>query len=197
MTFTYESPRQRIVSGTGAIDLLAEELMALGTKHALIVCGASVRNNGLAAQIEVRIGSACAGVFDKVAAHSPLAACRDLAAQARRVEADAFITVGGGSASDTAKIAAVLLAEGDDVERHASRFEPPDRFLPVQLHRPKLPIIAIPTTASAAEATFGAGVRMPTGEKLVVWDQKLAARVISLTRRLSAERHANCWRRPR
>jgi alcohol dehydrogenase class IV len=180
MTFSYLTPQQKIVCGSDGISRIADEIAALGVARALLVCGATIGGAGLFSQIESRMKGLCVGVFTQVAAHSPLSSCRQLAEIARSLDADAFVTIGGGSASDTAKIAAVLLAEGDEIERHASRFEPPDRFLPVQLHRPKLPIVSIPTTASAAEVTFGAGVRMPDGSKLVVWDPKLAARLIVL-----------------
>jgi alcohol dehydrogenase len=180
MSFTYLSSHQKIVSGHGGISQIAGEITALDASRVLIVCGPTIRNSAVFAQVEACLHDLFIGVFDCVAAHSPLASCRDLAELARSLGADAFVTLGGGSASDTAKIAAVLLAEGDDIERHASRFKPPDCFLPVQLHRPKLPIISIPTTASAAEVTFGAGVRMPNGEKLVIWDPKVAARLVIL-----------------
>src|SRR6185437_4215878 len=100
---------------------------------------------------------------------------------ARRERVDALVAVGGGSASDTAKAIAILLAEGGRIEEHASRFEPPDRFFPTPLPNPKLPVISIPTTASAAEVTPGLGIRDPaTGAKLLFWDVKLASRVILL-----------------
>jgi alcohol dehydrogenase len=103
------------------------------------------------------------------------------AALGRELAVDALVAVGGGSASDTAKAIAILLAEGGEIADHASRFEPPDRFMPKPLRNPKLPIIAIPTTASAAEVTAGLGVRDPdTGVKLLFSDVKLAARVIIL-----------------
>jgi len=57
---------------------------------------------------------------------------------------------------------------------------PPDTVIaPPLLHR-KLPIVAIPTTASGAEATGSVGVRTDDGAKLLFSDVQLASRVILL-----------------
>jgi alcohol dehydrogenase class IV len=100
---------------------------------------------------------------------------RDLA---RAHEADGFIAVGGGSASDACKAAALWLAEGGELEQHATRFTPPDSLWTPPLRAPKLPIVAIPTTLSAAEVTGGGSVRTEDDRKIILVDPKLAARLV-------------------
>jgi alcohol dehydrogenase class IV len=110
--------------------------------------------------------------------HSPIADVLRLRELAREHGADGFIAIGGGSASDACKAAALWLAEGGELEQHATRFVPPDRLHVPPLHAPKLPIVAIPTTLSAAEVTGGGSVRTADGRKLVLVDARLAARLV-------------------
>ncbi len=175
------SPLQRCVMARNALRMLPIEVETLGVRRALVICGKKTSQSRLLQSAVASLGPACAAVFDRVVEHSETTVVTEGAALARESQADVLIAVGGGSASDTAKAIAILLAEGGVIEDHASRFVPPDQFFPKLLHRPKLPIIAIPTTASAAEVTPGLGIRDPaTGAKLLFWDVKLASRVIIL-----------------
>jgi alcohol dehydrogenase len=178
--FQYTSPLQRFVFEPGAVDKLVGEVRALGASRALVVCGGNTRRSRLFARVTEQLGDLWVATFDQVVEHSSTRLVTEGAERAREAEIDALVAVGGGSASDTAKAVAILLAEGGRIEDHASRFEPPDRFFSRELHRPKLPVIAIPTTASAAEVTPGLGIRASDGTKLLFWDIKLASRVILL-----------------
>src|SRR4051794_6771752 len=180
-TFEYNGPLQRVLAEAGAIRHVKRELQALGASRALLVCGGNTRRTRLFENVREAMGELCAGTFDRVIEHSSTTVVTEGAEQARAAGGDAFVAVGGGSASDTAKAIPILLAEGGRIEDHASRFVPPDQFFPKPLPSPKLPVIAIPTTASAAEVTPGLGIRDPaTGAKLLFWDVKLASRVILL-----------------
>lgn len=178
--FQYASPLTRVVLAPGAAEGVADELRRIGASRALVVCGGKTRRTRLLGRVLDALGPLAAGVFDKVVEHSATTVVTEGAELARERRIDALVAVGGGSSSDTAKGIAILLAEGGRIEDHASRFEPPDRFVPKELPAPKLPVIAIPTTASAAEVTPGLGIRDATGTKLLFWDVKLASRVILL-----------------
>jgi len=179
--YEVNSPLQRCVMGRNALRTLPAEVETLGGRRALVVCGKTTSRSRLLQSAVASLGPACAGVFDRVVEHSETTVVTEGAALARESQADVLIAIGGGSASDTAKAIAILLAEGGAIEDHASRFVPPAQFFPKPLHRPKLPIIAVPTTASAAEVTPGLGIRDPAaGTKLLFWDVKLASRVIIL-----------------
>lgn len=109
--------------------------------------------------------------------HAPTTSSEDIAAQLVDSTLDALLAFGGGSASDTAKAVAVLLAEGGRLEDHCSTFEPPDRLVSPTLREPKVPIIAVPTTLAGAEVTPGGGTTTAGGVKRTFWDPQVAARI--------------------
>ncbi|HYG46165.1 MAG TPA: iron-containing alcohol dehydrogenase, partial [Bordetella sp.] len=101
-------------------------------------------------------------------------------------DADCLVAFGGGSVADTAKAAALLAAEGGELASHATRFTPPATVYMPPLLRAKLPIVAVPLTASGAEVTPSFGIRTEAGEKLMFWDAQLASRVVLLDPQLNA-----------
>ena len=173
-------PLQRVVMAPGALDEVSREVAALGARRAMVVCGPNTAKTRLLARVVERLGATLVLLFDRVVEHSSTIVVTEGARLAREKNVDVLVAVGGGSASDTAKGIAILLAEGGRIEDHASRFTPPDQFVPKELPSPKIPILAIPTTASAAEVTPGLGIKDPQGTKLLFWDVKLASRVIIL-----------------
>ena len=176
----YNSPLQRVVCAANAIDLLPREVAALGLSRVLVLCGRNTVRTAAYAHALQALGPLCVARFDAVPAHSSIEACEEAAALARGHGVDGLVAIGGGSTSDTAKAVAILLAEGGRLHDHTSLFVPPDHFVHRELRAPKLPIIAIPGTASGAEVTPGLGVRSDEGHKLLFWDHKLAARLILL-----------------
>ena len=133
------------------------------------------------------LGPLLADNFDLIVEHSGTDIVEVAAKRAIDARVDLLLALGGGSASDTAKAVAILLAEGAPLHSHANRFTPPDKLIQQQLNQPKLPILAIPTTASAAEVTPGLGIRGADGHKLLFWDVKVAARTIILDPEANAE----------
>jgi alcohol dehydrogenase class IV len=109
--------------------------------------------------------------------HSSVETVERIAAIVRTERVDGFVALGGGSVSDTAKAAAILLGEGGRLEDHASRFTPPASLHIPELKAPKLPIVSIPCTASGAEVTPGLGIRSGN-RKLLFTDHQVAARLI-------------------
>ena len=182
----YQNTASRVLQRAGAVDALGREVAALGCQRVLVVCGGSTRRSALFERCMQSLGRLAVGQFDKVVEHSSTVLVTEAAQLARELRIDGIVAIGGGSASDTAKGIAILLAEGGQIEQHASRFVPPDQFVPTPLPSPKVPVIAVPTTASAAEVTPGLGLRDPQGRKLLFWDVKLACRLIVL------DPQANC-----
>ena len=70
---------------------------------------------------------------------------------ARQAGIDVLVSAGGGSAIDSAKGVAALLAEGGSLPRLGVRFTPPNKKEVPPMPAPKLPHIAIPTTLSGGE----------------------------------------------
>ena len=178
--FAVQNTGTRVVMRAGATADLAREVGALGCTRLMLVCGPRTRAGGVFAQVQAALGPLAVAVYDRVVEHSSTQGVTEAARLARAERIDGLVAVGGGSASDTAKGIAIVLAEGEPIARHASRFEPPDRFFPTELPNPKIPVIAVPTTASAAEVTPGLGIRNDEGKKLLFWDVKLACRLIVL-----------------
>jgi len=177
-SFVHRTLAAKVVFGPGALAGLAAELAELGVRRPMLVSGRRTAGSGVHARVRDGLASLPYESFDRVPEHSSVETVEALALRARDARVDGFVAVGGGSASDTAKAVALLLAEGGPLERHASRFTPPDRLVIPALPAPKLPIAAVPCTASAAEVTPSLGVRSPDGTKLLFSDVKLASRLI-------------------
>jgi alcohol dehydrogenase class IV len=129
--------------------------------------------------VQSALGESFGGLFDGVAAHSPLPAVLAGTARLRDLKADAVVAVGGGSAVVTARASSILLAEGEDIHRLCTQFpegRPP--FSP-KLARPKLPQFAVPSTPTTAFAKAGSAVVDPAlGQRLALFDPKTRASAI-------------------
>ncbi len=176
--FQHRTLASRVVFGPGCIATLGNELARLQVRRPLVLSGPRTSASSLHAAVRSALHGVAAQWFGEVPAHSSVAVVAHLVDLARREGIDGFVAVGGGSASDTAKATALWLAEGGALEDHASRFTPPADLFNPELLEPKLPIIAVPGTASAAEVTPSLGVRTPEGSKLLFTDPQLAARLI-------------------
>jgi alcohol dehydrogenase len=129
----------RIVFGDGAVGELQIELKRLGVERAVIVTDTILREKtDLVARVEKSLGARCAGVYDGVIPDTGVEVIDQGAAFCRTARADGLISLGGGSAIDTAKGMAIVLTEGGSIRDHqgASR-----------LTRRQTPHLSIPTTA--------------------------------------------------
>jgi alcohol dehydrogenase len=98
-----------------------------------------------------------ARVFAVVASHAPISAVEDAVQAVSPYGPDVLISLGGGSAHDTTKGLAVLLAMGGPLLRHCLSYVPPDDLQHRALSGPKLPIVTVPTTLAGSEANGAAG----------------------------------------
>ncbi|MGJ7582755.1 iron-containing alcohol dehydrogenase family protein [Variovorax sp. RHLX14] len=177
-SFVHQSPATRLIFGDGAVNALRTELPLLRIRRPMLLAGARTRESVLFARVLEALDGQLHELADAVPAHSSVGLVERLAAQARDAGVDCFIAVGGGSASDTAKAVALLLAEGGRLADHAVRFTPPTTLVVPPLRADKLPIVAVPGTASGAEVTGSLGVRDDDGAKLLFSDVRLAARLV-------------------
>ncbi|WP_170990232.1 iron-containing alcohol dehydrogenase [Aquamicrobium sp. LC103] len=178
--FTYLNTGTKVVMKAGAADLIETELERLGCRKVMVITGPSASRSAAFGEISAALGHRLVSVVSDIPAHTPEDFVMRSADEARSRGIDGLLAFGGGSASDCAKAIAIVLAEGGSISEHSSSFTPPDDFRPKELHQPKLPIIAVPTTASAAEVTPGLGVRGADGRKMLFWDVKLCPRLIVL-----------------
>lgn len=174
--FVHRSPASKVVFRPGAIADLPAELERLSVRKPLVLAGKRTAASPVFAQVAAALRGRYLQATD-VPEHSSVETVEAIVQQARERGVDGFIAVGGGSASDTAKAAAILLGEGGRLEDHASRFTPPAALHIPELRAPKLPIVSVPCTASGAEVTPGLGVRSGR-KKLLFTDVNVASRLI-------------------
>lgn len=188
MVMRYDQARQIFAIGPGAVRGLADELRVLGTRTVALVGSRRALASRAGDALRKQLGDVeILAEFGAIREHAPMVDTESIAAALAGDPPDALVTLGGGSASDTAKGVAILLAEGGPLADRCSRFVPPDQFEHVNLPAPKIPVVAVATTLSGAEITPGGGSTDPLGTKRVFWDPQVAARVVVLDAELVAE----------
>ena len=168
-----------VLFGTGLIDRIGEKVRELGAKRAFVVTVPPlVTNTDLVEKLTAALGSQCTGVYSGIIQHVPQSCVIEGAAMARAAGADLLISIGGSSTSDAAKAINLVLTESDRGEEFFTKYDRTDVILSAKFEKPKLPIIAIPTTLAGSEYNGSTGV---TSETRHVKDTFRAA---SLTPRL-------------
>ncbi|RZS81914.1 iron-containing alcohol dehydrogenase family protein [Pigmentiphaga kullae] len=183
--FQAHSSLTRVVFRPGAVDEAGAELERLGARRPLLLASRRSRTMSPYGRLVDALGDRAAQSVD-VPSHSSVDTVERVARDIAAHGADCLVAFGGGSVIDTAKAAALLLAEGGDLARHATRFTPPDAVHVPALRRAKLPILAVPLTASGAEMTPSFGIAHGPG-KLLFRDERCACRVVLLDPALNAE----------
>ena len=131
-------PQEHVIFGAGSLAKLADEVQRVGGQRAFLMTGNSLATQSDVVQhVEQALGTMHVGTFSAIRQHSPKSDVTQAAEQARTLNADVLISVGGGSPIDATKAVAMALS--------------PDQ-------KDFLPHIAIPTTLSAAEFSHLVGV---------------------------------------
>lgn len=150
LSFNYFGPT-KIVFGTGVSKDVEIEMGSLGGTKAVVVTDKGVLAAGLVDPVVKALGSKCAGVFSDIPQDTGIEVVDAGAEFARKNGADTVISVGGGSAIDTAKGMCILLTEGGSLRD----------FNGIQLlNRLQTPHIVIPTTAGTGSEVTNAAVIM-------------------------------------
>ena len=153
MTFTWSSPT-RIVFGEGSLarlPALVEEVAGPGVRIFLVTGRKSLKASGIRERVLDGLGASRVSVFDDVPPF-PSPDVPDRAVVALRASgAEAVVAIGGGSAMDVAKSAALLATHEGSAREFAVG---PSAPRPKPFERPGLPVIAAPTTSgSSSEVT--------------------------------------------
>jgi len=152
----------RIQFGRGVALTLADPLRQVGATKVLLVTDPGVMKAGLVGPLEEKLREAGIAyeIYDEVVPDPGVAEVQRAYDRAKEVGADAFVAVGGGSSIDTAKMAAVLLANGGTVLDYIGIDKVPKMAAPV---------VAIPTTAgTGAELTINSVIADPGQHKKLV-----------------------------
>lgn len=129
----------RVVFGDGIVGELALECKRLGIERALVVTDKILREQTDAVvRVEKALGPRLGAIYDGVIPDTGVEVIDAGARLGKERGCDGLVSVGGGSAIDTAKGIAIVMTEGGSIRDHqgASR-----------LTRRQTPHVAVPTTA--------------------------------------------------
>lgn len=164
--FTFQSP-SNILFEAGASRKIAERVQDYRARHVLLVTDKGVRGAGLTGDAEAALAKAgiALTVFEDVVADPPSHVIEAAAELCRKQGVDLVLSIGGGSALDTAKLVAYLARTPDRL----------DDIYGVGLAKgERLPLLLVPTTAgTGSEVTPIAIVTTPTTEKKGVVSPRL------------------------
>lgn len=179
-SFQHITPPLRLFHGPESLGQIGRELDRVGSRRALIFCGSSLAREGSPLDlVQSAMGDRCVGVFTGVRAHSPLPSVEAAARELKRLEADAVVAVGGGSAIVTARAASILAAENRDAKSLCTSKDETGELRSPKLLAPKLPQLVIPTTPTTATVKAGSAVFDPVaGKRLALFDPKTRAHSI-------------------
>lgn len=173
LNFVFWSPTKIVFGENTALDV-AIEVENLKCKKALVVTDRELaKNTDIPEKIKKVLGNLCVGVFSDVEPDSGIHIVNQGAKLGKELGADCIVSVGGGSAIDTAKGIAILLKEGGKLQDYVG-FQ--------ILTRPQTPHIVIPTTAgTGSEVTYVAVIKNhEEGRKLLFGDYNILPNVAIL-----------------
>lgn len=186
-------PTDRVLQGPGALRAVPDELRRRGVSRAFLVTSASVAAGSVCATLREELGDLLVGEFAAVLPHNPSERVAEAIVRARRAGADVVVGVGGGSAIDAAKLAALGICEGLERPEELRRYElgPAGTREPVGV--PPC-VIAVPTTLSAAEWTgIAAYVEEERHEKLLAGYAEVTPAVVVLDPEACVETPRSLW----
>ncbi|MHB8571994.1 MAG: iron-containing alcohol dehydrogenase [Candidatus Dormibacteria bacterium] len=136
---------ERIHTGAGSARALGAELAARRSTRALVLTGATLGaadgdRASAAERLATHADGRVAGIFAGIGQHNPRPGVEAAMRRSLELDADALVAFGGGSPIDAAKAVSLLRAQAG--------------------HAP-LPIVAVPTTLSAAEWACSFGMTDP------------------------------------
>jgi alcohol dehydrogenase class IV len=138
LSFLHYAPT-RVVFGNGSLSEVPLEMERLGLERAVIVTDRVIaEKTDLADRLRGVLGAKCAGTFADAIPDSGVHVVDAGATYARERGCDSLVSLGGGSAIDTAKGMAIVLTEGGTLCDHQG-FQ--------NLTRRQTPHLSVPTTA--------------------------------------------------
>jgi maleylacetate reductase len=147
----------------------------LGSERPFVITGETIATKtSLLTQLEEYTGRKFSGVFSGIKQHAPESGIRNATKAAQGANADALISLGGGSPIDSTKIVAMEIS---------NRFQ-----------QALLPHLAVPTTLSSAEFSHVAGMTDEKQKrKTGVRDVRLVSRIIFLDAEFSVPTPGWLW----
>ena len=192
-------PMEKVFFGAGSVNNLPAELDRIDRRRAFLITGQSLATGtDVVDRLAALLGKRLVGVYTGVRQHVPDSTVVAAAEQAREQRADLLVSLGGGSAIDTARGVAIAVATNarttSELAAHRARFRFPDEVVIPQLPENLLPHIALPTTLSAAEfANAGAITSEDRRVKDLFIADTLTPRIVVLDPELAAHTPVDLW----
>lgn len=185
--FDYHLFGTHVRFGEGVAEAVGEELRARGLARPAVLTQDRIAGTPRYAALLRSLDGMAVLERRGIPPHSSVSLIETIAPEVAAFGADCLVAVGGGSVADSAKALALLLAEGGRLADHVTVFRPPSTIDIPRRTKPKLPIIAVPTTASGAEATSSFGVRDGDQDKRMFWNRQVSAAAILIDPRMSQD----------
>ena len=161
MQFQFSVPK--VTCAPGASKNVGQLALAGGCRNILCIYDKGVKNAGLVEPIVEAMKEAGLTVseFDQVQPDPPIEVIEKAVEAARQANADGVVGIGGGSALDTAKLAAALTANREPIQTY---------YELNSMKEPAIPLFTIPTTSgTGSEVTPAAVVSDPQlGRKITL-----------------------------
>ncbi|HXU72836.1 MAG TPA: iron-containing alcohol dehydrogenase [Polyangia bacterium] len=136
--FSFYQPT-RVLFGDGSVGELGPLCKRLGIERAMVVTDRVMRERtDVVARVERALGTRMGAIYDGVIPDTGVAVIDDGARIAKEQGCDGLVSVGGGSAIDTAKGMALVMTEGGSIRDHHGS---------AHLQRRQTAHVAVPTTA--------------------------------------------------
>lgn len=147
---------ERVTIGIPAAEALADQAQVVDAKKVFLLASSTLREQtDEIDKIERALGDRHGETYSGIAPHAPRSDVLKAADAAREAGADLIVSIGGGSATDAAKIVSLLLKHD---ARTTEDFEPLRTYVtdqgevinPITVG-PDIPVICVPTTLSGGE----------------------------------------------
>jgi len=157
------SQQDEVIFGRPAGEAAAEVAERLGAERIfLMVSGTLNRETDEVEKLRAALGEKCVGTFDNMPPHTPRSAVIEATEQAREVNPDLIITLGGGSMTDGAKGVQICLANDfktvEDMDKMLPVPGPDGTPVPPELKPLQVRQVSIPTTLSGGEFNGMTGI---------------------------------------
>lgn len=169
------SVKQDIVFGIGAVAGLPEKIKELGGTKVLLVTDPGLLETGTVVKIKKILddGGLDYSVFSHIESDPGcwiVHECRDMMVEEK---CDIIIALGGGSAMDTAKSAAIIGYSGNRIHDYWGYYKP--------VENDTIPVIAVPTTAgTGSEVTRNTVITDEEHYKMVILNDKMLPKIALL-----------------
>ena len=173
VAYQFQTPT-KIISGIGSTAEIIKELNAINAKKVLLITDPGLVQAGVAQQVVEMLKQAAVEVeiFDAVEPDPSIQVATKAAEMAKNAKANVLIALGGGSAIDTAKSAALLVTNGGYLKDYAGVNK---------VVKPILPLIAVPTTAgTGSEVTIFAVMSDPDKQEKFTISSALIAPAVAV-----------------